>query len=459
MSYDELYRKPYKSPCACGRGIVRYYLVTKENDFGGRLEDTTEAEILCDCCKDRFAFSRSRFGGEYLVPKGLQFQPSMPDLDSKHQYSSDERFVEVHPKTEIASMILDMTAPKHRFIKDLTYQPAIEFANKWAVTKRKKSLEPMVEYLSHILSDYDALVSTVSKKKPYVDAYHKQEQEIARMNREVEGQSFKLSFSYDEEQDNKDHEKAREDQEKYAKAHMYDDFRAHVVYHPTFKTDYAGRYWDSLSIKECVDPQFLILDKPQYGTAEITIVKRYLCVCSVCKRQLIANSSDFEILFDEEKGFYPKLSCGCHKVSSFEAKTMAILDDLGVRYAREVSFSGLNGDSGFPLRFDFGLCEKLDESGNPAYSVLIELQGPHHFKMGFYDEYGMFVEDSSEKAKRKLVKQADYDDRKSQFCAENGIPLETIKYTASKSYDDFEELIIGIASKYGLIDDDKDLPF
>ncbi len=369
MPYEEINRKPYKSPCACGKGIVRYYCVIEENDWNQERDYTTEAEILCDYCKEHYYFKRSYNGDEFLVPK------------------------------------------------DVAYP------------------------------------------EPSIELQRKQNQIVAQELREIEAQSFQLDFVYDKEQDDRDHEKAREEQEEYTKAHMYDDFYARVSYHPTFAADYTGRYWDSLSIKECVDPQFLILDKPQYGTAEITIVKRYLCVCSVCKTQLIANSSDFEILFDEEKGFYPKLSCDCHKVSSFEAKTMAILDDLGVRYAREVSFSGLNGDSGFPLRFDFGLYEKLDESGNPAYSVLIELQGPHHFKMGFYDEYGMFVEDSSEKAKRKLVKQADYDDRKSQFCAENGIPLETIKYTASKSYDDFEELIIGIASKYGLIDDDKDLPF
>ena len=67
-----------------------------------------------------------------------------------------------------------------------------------------------------------------------------------------------------------------------------------------------------------------------------------------------------KILYDEDRGYYLDKCCSCHEVSSFEAKTMDILDQLGITYIREKSFDGLVGDSGRGLRFDFVLSKSAD---------------------------------------------------------------------------------------------------
>jgi hypothetical protein len=136
---------------------------------------------------------------------------------------------------------------------------------------------------------------------------------------------------------------------------------------------------------------------------------------------------------------------------------MDILNGLGISYAREVSFDGLIGDSGFPLRFDFALYDQKTE--NTTYRLLLELQGPHHYKLGYYNEFGEFIEQRSTTTREKLTRQVNYDDRKKAFCEKKGIPLEVIKYTAGNSYEQLERIISSILEKHEFIDEDDDIPF
>ena len=462
MSYEEYRREPYTSVCACGKGYLRRYRVMESNDWGQEQEYNTEIEILCDYCKEHYHYEHNGMGEGFLVPNGLSIPEPIPPLNYKDNYSADEEFIGQHEKTVIEAMIADMTAPKHRFIKDLIYPSAIDYANRWAHRHKKKSLDPMIDDLRRILAQYDELAEKRKKKTPRIEAYKKQTEERYQEALRVELHSFRPLFLYDAQQDKLDHERARKEQAEYITAHRYDPFQAWITYHESCKVDSTGHYWDSLRIVECVDPQYLILDKPQYGSANITIVKKYLCKCTICGKEILADSSGFEILYEESKGFYPVLQCDCHKVSSFEAKVMDILNGLGISYAREVSFDGLTGDSGFPLRFDFALFDpnKTAIAGDiNSYRLLIELQGPHHYKLGYYDEYGEFIEESSPATREKLTRQENYDDRKRAFCAEKGIPFEPIKYTASYSYEQLEQRISAILFKYGFEDRNEVLPF
>ena len=465
MSYEEDYRKPYSSPCACGKGILRYYRIVESNDWGQERESSTPVEILCDFCKSHYHYEKyPHFGKGLLVPNELSIPPEIPRLDYKQQYSTDEEFIGEHDKEDIEAMIADMTAPKHRFIKDLTYEPARRYAEEWALLYKKKSLDPMIDHLRCILSHYDELTASREKKKPYIEEHRKQTAERGRAARKVEEQSFRPLFKYDSDQDKLDHERARKEQNEYKETHKYDSFDARVTYHDSCRVDSTGCYWDSLHILECVDPQYLVLDKPQYGSANITIVKKYRCKCTICGKETEALSSQFEIRFDVDSNrFYPALQCDCHTVSSFEAKAMDILNGLGISYEREVSFDGLAGDYGHSLRFDFALFspDSCDSDGNREIRLLLELQGPHHYKQGKYDEYGDFIEDkenASLSAKARSEKQIRYDGLKQQYCADHGIALEQIKYTGS-SYDKLEERITGILKKYGFDDNRDDLPF
>ena len=255
MPYDEEYREPYKSACPCGKGFLRRYRVVESNDREQTREHNTDIEIHCDYCRANYHYEHSSDYTEYLVPNGLSFPKSIPSIPQKYQYTQDETFVSKHSKTVLQEMIADMTAPKHRFIKDLTFNPAIRFANEWSMLYRKKSLPPMVDKLRWYLSHYDELINTYNSKKPQNDLYEEQQSEMQKKEEDVEIQSFRPSFSFDEQQDALDKEEANKEQEE----HKYDPFMAQVSYHQTYRSDFTGHYWDSYYIESCIDPEFLIL--------------------------------------------------------------------------------------------------------------------------------------------------------------------------------------------------------
>lgn len=194
----------------------------------------------------------------------------------------------------------------------------------------------------------------------------------------------------------------------------------------------------------------MILDKPEYGTPQITISKKYACICRIYGKEKEILSSDMKILYKDEYGYYPQIYCDCHKVSSFEAKIMDILNQLGITYIREKTFKDLVGDLDNELRFDFALYRSYDELGSPIVDLVIELQGPHHYKEGHYDEFGDYItDDNSENTEENFVRQLRYDARKQEYCVQNGIKLEYIKYTISNDYEWLEKKVIEILKKCG----------
>lgn len=451
MSYEEDYREPYRAKCVCGRGYLQFYRVHLSNDWGQEKENDTAVEIFCESCKKKYHYERNH-GSDYLVPDGLSFPNQIPELNRKYSYNDKEQLVKKYGRERIEAMVADMTAPKHRFIKNLENDDAIKFANRWAQWYRKKSLSPMISYLQNILDQYSDLESSIECKKPYNEKYHQEMNAFSKMEMETEKKSYRLSFQYDKKQDEADKERRRREQERYEEEHRYDDFEAVVHYDPSYKRNFSNQYWDSYFIKECTDMQHLSLDKPEYGKPVVTIAKEYACVCQICGKEEKILSSSMKISYDEERGYYLEKSCSCHGVSSFEAKTMDILDQLGITYIREKSFDGLVGDSGKNLRFDFILSKSVDETGKAIFDLAIELQGPHHYKKGYYDEFGTYVTDDCSDNKSinvRFERQLKYDDKKKKYCQQHGISLECIKYTASNDIDRLEKMLRNILKQHG----------
>ena len=451
MSYEEDYREPYRAKCACGRGYLQFYRIHLSNDWGQEKENDTAVEIFCESCKKKYHYERNH-GSDYLVPDGLSFPNQIPELNRKYSYNDKEQLVKKYGRERIEAMVADMTAPKHRFIKNLENDDAIKFANRWAQWYRKKSLSPMISYLQNILEQYSDLESSIECKKPYNEKYHQEMNAFSKMEMETEKKSYRLSFQYDKKQDAADKERRIREQERYEEEHRYDDFEAVVHYDPSYKRDFSNQYWDSYFIKECTDMQHLSLDKPGEGNPVKTIAKEYACVCRICGKEEKILSSSMKISYDEERGYYLEKSCGCHGVSSFEAKTMDILDQLGITYIREKSFDGLVGDSGKNLRFDFVLSKSADETGKAIFDLAIELQGPHHYKKGYYDEFGTYVTGDCSDNKSindRFERQLKYDDKKKKYCQQHGISLECIKYTASNDIDRLEKMLRNILKQHG----------
>lgn len=103
-------------------------------------------------------------------------------------------------------------------------------------------------------------------------------------------------------------------------------------------------------------------------------------------------------------------SCGCI-LSQGENIIAKLLDEQGIKYKQQYTFSDLVGKNNTKLRFDFGI---LDEDETLKY--LIEFQGEQHFIP--------FKNDTEEIFQLRQ----EYDKRKREYCKQNNIPLIEINY-------------------------------
>ena len=140
--------------------------------------------------------------------------------------------------------------------------------------------------------------------------------------------------------------------------------------------------------------------------------------------------------------------------SKGELKISEWLNKNNINYKEEYTFEDLKGDYGKLLRFDFALYKSYDESGAPIIDLLIELQGPHHYKRGYYDEFGDYITDNDNQklygsVENNFTRQCSYDERKKQYCEQHNINLESVKYTIANDYERLEKRIIKILKNYG----------
>ncbi len=137
---------------------------------------------------------------------------------------------------------------------------------------------------------------------------------------------------------------------------------------------------DSLEIVECTNDNVEAVDK---RNKKVYIYKEFRCKCYLCGREYTFQSDEFEIRSDRygrhaDIGYYCKACCECRdNSSSFQWRTVKILNEHRIPYKVEVSFPDLLSEKGNPLRFDFAI---LNESGD--IKCLIECQGEQHYKIG-----------------------------------------------------------------------------
>lgn len=149
----------------------------------------------------------------------------------------------------------------------------------------------------------------------------------------------------------------------------------------------------------------------------IRLSKTYRCRCHLCGRESLFKYEDFEINNDEYgvmafDGYYSNAKCDCHPTSSFQWRTIKILNDNNIEYRAEVSFDDLVGTGGkYLLRYDFGIYE----SGE--LKVLVECQGKQHYVPS--KEFGI----------SKFPAQQKNDDIKRQYAKKHGLKLIEIPYT------------------------------
>ena len=198
-----------------------------------------------------------------------------------------------------------------------------------------------------------------------------------------------------------------------------------IVYDKTknFNTDYTNTIHESLKILECIDEKYeemsWIEKKRNKRIKHIKICKKYKCQCYLCKKEYIFKSIDFEIKSDDhgrnaDKGYYSTAYCNCHKISSFQWRTVDIFKKYNINYKVEVSFPELMGTKNL-LKYDFAI---FNTDGSIKF--LIECQGKQHYEP--VKEFG---------GKSQFKYQVRNDKRKYEYAKKNNITLIEIPYTCN----------------------------
>lgn len=198
------------------------------------------------------------------------------------------------------------------------------------------------------------------------------------------------------------------------------------VPHESYNIDFTNTIHESLDILECIDENYEggcnVTDNRKLGGGEIILYKKYRCQCYLCEKEYEFLSSDFEIESSSygrkaKDGYSSVARCDCHKISSFQWRTVKILKEHNINYRVEVPFTELRSTKGYPLKFDFAI---YDNSGK--LKCLIECQGKQHDEPIY--EFG---------GERQYKIQKMNDDKKRCFANEKNIPLYELRIDECKT--------------------------
>ncbi len=208
-----------------------------------------------------------------------------------------------------------------------------------------------------------------------------------------------------------------------------------------YEVDYVGSTYESLDVLECVNDS--LEGSPNiYSTQhrkvykDITVYKEYRCKCYLCGKEQLIRCDEFGIYPPTDyglkayNGYWSKVHCDCHPLSSFQWIVNDILIKHNVKYKVEVQAEGLYGtDNSTPLRFDFGVYK------NGVICAYIECQGEQHFKP--VEEFG---------GEKQFAIQKRNDEEKRKYAKNNNIILIEISYKKKKY-----EVVESILKAHGII--------
>lgn len=203
-----------------------------------------------------------------------------------------------------------------------------------------------------------------------------------------------------------------------------------------YDKNFVGLRYESYEVIECIDdayedaPVSYYNERHQKKYRDITIHKRYRCKCYLCGKEKMVNCDQFGIYpptqydYQAYNGYWSKIYCDCHQISSFQWIVNDILLKHNVEYRVEVSVDGLYGvDNKTPLRFDFAVYR------GGALLAFIECQGEQHYRS--VEEFG---------GEHSFVNQQRNDEAKRRYAQEKNIELVEISYK-DKKYEKVESIL------------------
>ncbi len=154
----------------------------------------------------------------------------------------------------------------------------------------------------------------------------------------------------------------------------------------------------------------------------------WTCRCAVCGKWHKFDKCDFVIKKSEDHkiGYYSDVYCDCHAISSFQWRTMDILNKYDIDYQSEYTFSALRGVNGGSLRFDFAIFNK----SSSKVKCFIECQGMQHYKP--VAEFG---------GEDKFKTQQENDKKKRNYLRERNIELIELDYKQCSTYANEETVL------------------
>lgn len=195
------------------------------------------------------------------------------------------------------------------------------------------------------------------------------------------------------------------------------------VFATNYDVDFTGKTYGSLEILECIDDKYEERhrnnDLRKKDAYIYYVYKIYKCRCHLCGEEYEVKCSEFSINpptpygSTAYNGYWSKIKCDCHKISSFQWIVNKLLFENNVPYMAEYSFSELFGIYGKnKLRFDFAI---FNEDG--SLKCLIECQGEQH--SGPVAEFGGEVRHNI---------QVQNDELKKEYIKKHNIELIEISY-------------------------------
>lgn len=167
--------------------------------------------------------------------------------------------------------------------------------------------------------------------------------------------------------------------------------------------DFVGKQYESLYIEECCDENIETVLKDK-----VIISKQYKCKCDVCGNEYLIDCNEFGIYpptaygYTAYNGYWSRVHCECHYISSFQWIVCKLLIEAGVKYKVEYSFKDLYGYWNTNLlRFDFAIFNE-----DNTLKCLIECQGEQHYKPVemFGGERAYEIQCINDNLKREYVK-------------------------------------------------------
>ncbi len=208
-------------------------------------------------------------------------------------------------------------------------------------------------------------------------------------------------------------------------------------YAENYTENFVGMKYESLDVLECTDEALESAPIPYYTQQhhkkyrDIVVYKQYKCKCYLCGNDIITTCDKFGIYPPTEygitayNGYWSKLYCHCHPISSFQWIVNRILIENKVPYCVEETFPDLYGVSRENLlRFDFAI---FNQDG--SIKCLIECQGEQHFKP--VDEFGGIPQ---------FERQQQNDMIKREYAEQHNFPLIEITYKRKK-YQEIEKIL------------------